>query len=295
MRETAKKHPVITALLLLAIALFLFTIYIFKSTTRNVTGVALSIGERIAVIEINGVILDSKEIIDRIDAVRRNDSVKAVSIRVDSPGGGVAPAQEIYSEIRKLRKKKKVVASLASIAASGGYYVASAAEKIVANPGTLTGSIGVIMDFSNIEGLLEKIGLKGYVIKSGRFKDIGSPLREMTDDEKRLLQEVIDNVHSQFVDAVAEGRKMDRDEVAAIADGRILSGEQALMLGLVDSLGNLQDAVKIAAEMAGIRGEPKVFYQGKRKGLLDYLLGGEVATLLQNLSVPQLMYRIAYL
>lgn len=295
MKGTVKKHPIITALFLMSVALLVFTVYIFRSTSKSVSAMPLSLGEKVAIIEINGILLDSKNIIDDIKSAGKNDSVKAVIIRVNSPGGGVAPSQEVYTEIRKLRDKKKVVASLSSVAASGGYYVACAAEKIVANPGTLTGSIGVIMDFSNMEGLLEKLGLKGYVIKSGKFKDIGSPVREMTDEERDLLQKVIDNVHSQFVAAVAEGRGMKREDVAKIADGRILSGEQALGFGLVDSLGNLQDSIRLAAEMAGIKGEPKVFYQERKKGLMEYLLGSSTLKYLKELSLPQLMYRTAYL
>jgi protease-4 len=171
----------------------------------------------------------------------------------------------------KARDVKPVVASFGGVAASGGYYVACAAEKIVANPGTITGSIGVVMQFANLEELFKKIGYKGYVLKSGTHKDIGSPFREMTSEEKELLQEVIDNVHQQFIKAVAEGRKLSIEKVSAIADGRIFAGEQAKAVGLVDELGNLEDTILIAARLGGIKGKPAVIYTRKRKSsLLDF-------------------------
>ena len=168
---------------------------------------------------------------------------------------------------------------MGSVAASGGYYIACASDRIVANPGTITGSIGVIMEFTNIEELFKKIGIKGVVLKSGEHKDIGSPFREMTPDEKKIVQDVIDNVHQQFIEAVAKGRKMDREKVVQIADGRILTGEQAKQLGLVDEMGNLQDAIDVAAKMVGIVGKPNVIYPKKevfplepslRKNRLNY-------------------------
>jgi protease-4 len=172
----------------------------------------------------------------------------------------------------KIRPKKKVVTSMGSVAASGGYYIASASDLIVANPGTITGSIGVIMQFSNFEELLKKIGIKGVVLKSGEHKDIGSPFREMTPEEKKIMQEVLDNVHQQFIQAVADGRKLDRTKVAEIADGRILTGEQAKNLGLVDQMGNLQDTIEITAKMVGILGKPNVIYPKKRLSIWELLM-----------------------
>lgn len=284
-----KKHPFKTALIVTFIGLFIFGIYIYSSSSRG-SGVPISMGDKIAVLEIKGVLLSSREIIEHIHAAKKNEDIKGVVLRINSPGGGVSPSQEIYSEVKKLAGSKKVVASFSSIAASGGYYIACAADKIVSNPGSLTGSIGVVMDFSNVQGLLEKLGLKNYVIKSGKYKDIGSPARDMTNDEKEVLQRVIDTVHNQFVDAVAEGRGRAKEDVNKIADGRIFSGEQALDLGLVDALGNLQDAIRLVSEMAGIKGEPKVFYMEKKKGIIDYLLGESVKTAIDNLFMPQLMY-----
>ncbi len=179
-------------------------------------------------------------------------------MRIESPGGGVAPSQEIYNAIRKLREEKPVVASLGGLAASGGYYIASACDAIVANPGTLTGSIGVIVELGNIQDLLQKIGVQPEILKAGEYKDMGSPVRPLTDVERGLFQQMIDSVHAQFISAVASGRKMDESKVRELADGRIFSGEQARAVGLVDSLGGLEDAIAIAAERAGISGEPHV-------------------------------------
>lgn len=284
-----KKHPFITTLFLLCFLLLLVVVYAIKTVSDG--GISIPTGDKIAIIEINGVILDSKDTLEEIQTVSKNDKVKGVIIRINSPGGGVAPSQEIYDEVRKLSLKKPVVASLSSIAASGGFYIASAAEKILANPGTLTGSIGVIMNFSNMQGLFEKVGLKNNVVKSGKYKDIGSPHRDMTLDEKKLLQDVIDNVHNQFISAIVAGRKLDRQSVEKVADGRIFSGEQALALGLVDSLGTIRDAIALTANMAGIKGEPKVYYTKKDKGLVDYLMENTYAGVMyERMAMPQFMF-----
>ena len=201
----------------------------------------------------------------------KDSSIKAIVLRIDSPGGAVAPSQEIYEEVRKAIAKKKIVVSMGSVAASGGYYIASPATKIIANPGTLTGSIGVIMEIPNVEGLMNKIGVKTEVIKSGRHKDIASVFRGIKKEEREILQNVLDNVHEQFIVAVAEGRKMLRDDVKRIADGRIFTGEQALKIGLIDELGNLEDAVKIAAKLSGIKGEPVVVSKKERFSFVDLL------------------------
>jgi len=206
----------------------------------------------------------------------------------------VGPSQEIYEEVRKIRGKKVVVASMGALAASGGYYIACGADKIFANPGTITGSIGVIMQFVNVKDLIEKIGVKGFVIKSGSFKDTGSPVREMSPEERKLLQSVIDNVHSQFVNAVAEGRKLPREDVLAIADGRILSGEQAKELGLVDVLGNQEDAVAEAGKMAKIEGEPRVVTIPKKKFSILDLLREEAKSIIDE-QLTQTRTRIDYL
>ena len=233
----------------------------------------IGFGEKVGVIELNGVITDSRQILEQIKDFRDNDSVKSIVIRIDSPGGAVGPSQEIYRAIRKTIAEKSVIASLGSIAASGGYYIAAAADGIVANPGTITGSIGVILGYTNFESLFEKIGLRPVVIKSGEYKDIGSPVRKMTDEEKKLLQEFSDNVHTQFIEHVAEGRTLPLTQVRKIADGRIFSGEKAMALGLVDRLGNLEDAIEWAGRLGGIKGDISVIYPPEEKmPFMKYLM-----------------------
>ncbi len=233
----------------------------------------LSSDDRIALIRIEGVILDSQTTIGELKRFSENPSVKAIVIRIDSPGGGVVPSQEIYDAVKRIRSKnnKAVIASMGSVAASGGYYIAAATDRIVANPGTLTGSIGVIMETANVEGLLQKIGVEGVVIKSGKYKDVGSPLRKMSADERGLLQAVMDDVHKQFIEAVAEGRSLELRAAQALADGRIFTGRQAKEAKLVDELGDLEDAIQLAAEVVGIEGEPKVVEPRRRFSLREIL------------------------
>jgi protease-4 len=244
----------------------------------------LAFGDKIAIVEVKGVIAQSSGIIEELERYLEDKEVKAIILRIDSPGGGVGPAQEIYREVMKIKPKKKVVTSMGSVAASGGYYIASASDLIVANPGTITGSIGVIMQFSNFEELLKKIGIKGVVLKSGEHKDIGSPFREMTPEEKKIMQEVLDNVHQQFIQAVADGRKLDRAKVVEIADGRILTGEQAKNLGLVDQMGNLQDTIEITAKMVGILGKPNVLYPKKRLSIWELLMRDMASAIIDVLN-----------
>lgn len=251
----------------------------------------LDFGDKVAVVEIKGIIIDSMEINATIHEYAGRDDVKAVVLRIDSPGGAVGPSQEIYREVQRLKQKKKVVASMGAVAASGGYYIAAAADKIVANPGTITGSIGVIVEFMNTQELFKKIGVKGTVIKSGKFKDTGSPLREMTEDEKKLLGDVVNDIHSQFVEAVAEGRKMKPEDVATIADGRIFSGAQAMRIGLVDQLGSLQDAINESARLSGIEGKYSVIYPEKKHKFLKEILAGDASSYLRGMvSGTRIMY-----
>ncbi|TYO99572.1 signal peptide peptidase A [Geothermobacter ehrlichii] len=268
-----RKHPFLMALLLVGsvFAFFFVSVVVLAMVFGRPT--AFHVGEKVAVVEIQGVISSSRDIMEELVDYRENPTVKAVVLRINSPGGAVGPAQEIYEEVGKLAKVKPVVVSMGAVAASGGYYVAVPASRILANPGTLTGSIGVIMQFTNIEELLAKIGLKSQVVKSGAHKDIGSVTRPMTEQEREILQQLIDDVHQQFVTAIAEGRKMDLKRVKELADGRIYTGRQALKIGLVDELGNLQDAVALAGKMGGIQGRPQVIYPASdRPGLLRYLL-----------------------
>jgi protease-4 len=231
----------------------------------------VSIGDKVALIRVEGPIIDSKDTVDQIKDFVKDPSTKAIVLRIDSPGGAVAPSQEIYEEVRKAITKKKIVVSMGSVAASGGYYIASPASRIFANPGTLTGSIGVIMEIPNFEGLMNKLGIKTEVVKSGRHKDIASIFRGMKKEDREILQGVLDNVHDQFITAVADGRKMLREDVKKIADGRVFTGEQALKAGLVDELGDLEDAVKAAAKLSGIRGEPVVITKKEKFSFFNFL------------------------
>ena len=255
----------------------------------------LPFGDKIAIVEIQGcdhAVLS--EVIEEIHQYLADDGVKAIILRIDSPGGGVGPSQEIYREVVKAKQKKKIITSMGAVAASGGYYVACASDLIVANPGTITGSIGVIMQFSNFEELLKKIGVKGVVIKSGEHKDIGSPFREMTPEEKKIMQETLDNVHQQFIQAVADGRKLDPAKVIPIADGRIMTGEQAKQLGLVDKMGNLQDAIEEAAKLVGIEGKPQVLYPKKKFTLWELLMKEMASAVMEALNEKgfELNYRL---
>ncbi len=238
---------------------------------------SLTVGSGIGLVEVRGLILDPQETVKQLHDFQKNDNVKAVVLRIDSPGGVVGPSQEIHAAVKKLSATKKVIVSMGSVAASGGYYIAVPATVIYANPGTITGSIGVLMKFSNIEGLLDKVGMRSFTLKTGKFKDTGSPVRPMTDEERAMLQGVIDSTHGQFVRAVAEGRKLPEEKVREIADGRIFSGEQALGLKLVDRLGTLQDAIDEAGRLAGLSGEPQVIRPPKKKKLLLDMLVEESA------------------
>ena len=217
----------------------------------------------VAVVEVNGAIMDSRLTLKKLQAAMDSADVKAVVIRLNSPGGAVAPSQEIYEAVK--RAKKPIVASMASVAASGAFYIAMGAQKVFANPGTITGSIGVIMEFANLEKLYEWARIKRFTIKTGKFKDTGSEHRPMTEEDRALLQGMVDDVLVQFKAAVAAGRKLPMTKVDAIADGRILSGNQAKKYALVDELGTLQDAIDEAAKLGGIEGKPKVIYPEKRQ------------------------------
>lgn len=239
---------------------------------------------KIGVIEIKGAITGSQDTLKQIKEFRKDSSVKAILVRIDSPGGAVGPSQEIYRALQRTIKVKPVVASMGSVAASGGYYIAAGASHIVANPGTITGSIGVIIYFSNLRELFDKVGYQMTTIKSGQFKDIGNPSREMTPEEKELLQATINETYAQFVRDVAIGRKIPEDDVRKIADGRIIMGEKAQQLKLVDQLGNFEDAVETAARLGKIEGEPDIVYAKKKKfSLMDMLFGSETSERISNI------------
>ena len=263
----ATGHPIARGLAILCTVVVLFFAAVLLVTVRSDGQLSstLGLGDRVGVVEVKGIIDDSRAIVEALKAFGRSTTVRAVVVRVESPGGGVAPSQEIYDAIVKLRESKPVIASFGGVAASGGYYVASACDAIVANPGSITGSIGVIMELGNLQGLLEKIGVEAEVVKAGELKDMGSPVRPLSEVERRLFQEMIDSVHTQFIQAVATGRNMEEARVRALADGRIYSGEQARSVGLVDALGGLEDAIAMAAERGGIVGEPKVSHARARR------------------------------
>jgi protease IV len=259
-----KKHPVLIVLVILGIAfIVLGTAMYFVSGFFSSSSSGIGFSSKIGVVEIAGQISDSGDIIEQLIEFNKDKHIKAVVLRINSPGGGVGASQEIYREVARVTKTKKVIVSMGDTAASGGYYIAAAGDKIVANPGTITGSIGVIMSFYRIDELSKKIGLTLEVIKSGEFKDTGSSFRELTERERELMNGVVLNIQEQFIKAVAEGRKLPVDKVRKIADGRIFSGETAKDLGLVDELGNFQDAVNLAASLSGIKGEPTLVYPEK--------------------------------
>jgi len=254
-------------------------------------------GGTLAVVELKDEILSSENIVRQFKKYRENSSVKGIVFRVESPGGGVSASQEIYEEVKKTRDEgKPVVVSMGSVAASGGYYVSCGASKIVANPGTVTGSIGVISQFMNFNQLMGKVGVGTTTIKSGKFKDVGSPYREMTDEEKKYFQETIDDVYQQFLGVVETERKLSPDAVKKLADGRIFTGKKAYEVGLVDTLGTYEDAIALAAHLAKISGTPKIVKERKKERLSDILFGSlkeEIVGLKQDiLSQPMLQYKL---
>lgn len=283
-----KKSPLAKRLLFLA--LILLALVGISSITSE--WVQQGTKNRIGIVDITGLITDSQYITNQVKKFRQDKRIRGIILRIDSPGGAVGPSQEIYDEVLKTRESGKTIyASMGALAASGGYYIASAAEKIFANPGTLTGSIGVIMVFSNAKGLMEKIGLQPEIVKAGEYKDIGSPARAMTQKERNLLQSVVTDVHQQFIEAVASGRDISVAEVTKIADGRILTGRQAYSLNLVDQIGGLQVSIDQLAHKVGIIGSPKIIKETPRVGFLDWILKSTVnQSLINRSSIPSLQY-----
>jgi len=269
---SGKKHPILMVLVVLGmIALLLGAILTLVSGSPASS--FLSLREKIGIVNIEGAITDSEPVVTQLVQFRKDKGIKAIVLRIDSPGGAVAPSQEIYWEVKKAAASKTVIASMGKVAASGGYYVACAANKIVANPGTLTGSIGVLMEFLQVEELLKKIGVGLEVLKTGEFKDIGSPHRKLSEKDRELISSLLSDIQKQFVEAVARGRNLPIEKVREIADGRILSGAQSKEHGLVDELGNFQDALELAKKMTGVEGEVTLVYP-KKKGsrLWDFVL-----------------------
>ena len=287
-----KKPPL--AKKLLFFALILFALVGISSITSE--WVQQGTKNRIGIVDITGLISDSQYIVNQVKKFRQDKRIRGIILRINSPGGAVGPSQEIYDEVLKTRESGKTIyASMGALAASGGYYIASAAEKIFANPGTLTGSIGVIMVFSNAKGLMEKIGLQPEIVKAGEYKDIGSPARAMTQKERNLLQSVVTDVHQQFIEAVASGRDISVAEVTKIADGRILTGRQAYSLNLVDQMGGLQVSIDQLAHKVGIIGSPKIIRETPRVGFLEWVLKSTLnQSLINRSSIPSLQYTLHF-
>lgn len=230
---------------------------------------------KIGVVTVEGELTSADETLKELRKFQRRGSVKAVVLRINSPGGAVAPAQEIYREVIKTRKKKPVVASMQTMGTSAAYYIASSADKIVCSAGTITGSIGVIMMLADLEKIMDRVGLNVKIIKAGKYKDIGSMFRPLTDDERNILQDFAAEIHEQFIHDVAKARKgkIEEKQLRSIADGRFFTGEKAKEMGLVDTLGNFYDAVKIASELGGVKGEPELIYPKKKwENYLDLLM-----------------------
>ena len=266
------KRPVNPLTLVLVLSALFFVVFLvisaalfMSSSSKTSKGMGASLFSQgaVAIVEVNGVIMDSKKVLAKLEKYEEDDNVKAIVLRLNSPGGAVAPSQEIYQAVRA--SKKPIVASMGSVAASGAYYIACGAKKIYANPGTITGSIGVIMEFANLQKLYEWAKIERYALKTGKFKDAGAEYRQMTAEERALLQTMIDDVLGQFKKAVAEGRKMTLSEVSLIADGRIVSGNQAKLLRLIDELGTLKDAIDEAGKMANIKGKPRIIHPEKKR------------------------------
>jgi protease-4 len=273
---TTRNRPVRRrTILITALAIYLGVAVLFAvalSAGLSPAGGGPVFGARVAIVELEGTIVDVDDLLRELKSHRDNPQVKAVVLRINSPGGVVGPTQELHAAIMRLRESgKPVVASLGAVAASGGYYVAVAADKIYANPGTLTGSIGVIFQLPNLDGLMKKVGVDYVVVKAGRYKDIGNFARPMTPEEQRLLQALLDDVHAQFISAVATGRRLDRAQVLAFADGRIVSGAQAKDLKMIDALGGLEEAVDGAAALAGLPRPARVIGPHRKLSIMDLL------------------------
>jgi protease-4 len=283
----SRRHPYLFAFLtlsgILAACLVALALVLSLAGAGGFADLRPLTGAKVGVVEVGGVITDSREVIQQLKDFRADDSIRAIVLRINSPGGVVGPAQEIHREVVKTTAQKKVVASMGAVAASGGYYVAAGADGIMASPGTITGSIGVIMEYTNFEELLKKIGLAPVVVKSGVLKDMGSPVREMTAEERDVLQAFVAELHGQFVAAIAEGRGLETAAVERLADGRIYTGETAQGLGLVDRIGNLEDAVEWAGRLAGETGPVTAVYgRPRRISLLKTLTESIIASLAEH-------------
>ncbi len=298
-----QKHPILTGFFILGVisVFFWFGITFFVSTMTRSVGTSdlfSSNNVEIGVVQLKGVIADAEEVIAQLDRFSRSKTVKAIVVRIDSPGGAVGASQEIYREISRVNTIKPVVASMGSVAASGGFYASLGAGKILASPGTLTGSMGVILKFPNLEEIFQKIGYRDEVIKSGEMKDIGSPSRPLSAAERELLQNLIDEVHQQFIHDIAASRNLEVDKVRQVADGRIFSGETAKQLGLIDDFGNFNDAVILAAKLAGYEDAvPSLIYPDEeRLSLMKLLVENKFGAMFRRVTAshPLLSFEWTY-
>ncbi len=283
-----QRHPILLGLFILTGIFFLFlggiSLLVSSLISQSTRTDIFSRKEGVGIIELKGLIVSSEQVLKHLTEFRNNSDIKSIVLRIESPGGAVGAAQEIYQEIKRTSAVKPIVASMGSMGASGGYYAALGADIILANPGTMTGSIGVIVKFPNLEGLFEKIGYKSEVIKSGPLKDIGASNRPLSEEERTIMQDLIDNVYNQFVRDIATSRSMPEETIFELADGRVYTGEQALELGLIDKLGNFTDAITIAADLGGLDTEdPQLIYPRiERKFSLFNLLTNAEQSLVDN-------------
>ncbi|MGQ0563222.1 MAG: signal peptide peptidase SppA [Gemmatimonadota bacterium] len=282
------RRSVFTILVVAVLSLMVLSGLVLAVITASGTG-GLTLGDRIAVIPVEGIIDDDREVLENIRRVRDDASVKGFVVAINSPGGAVGASQSIYREIRRLREEdeRPVIAAINGIGASGGYYVALGADSIYANPGAITGSIGVIMELPNVDGLMQKVGVEMQVVKSAEHKDIGSPFRGMSPSDREVLGAMVQDVYSQFVEVVSSERKQSREQLGQVIDGRVLSGRQALQRGLIDRLGNFNDAVAAAGRMAGLGDEPKLLFPPEDDiTLLDAILGRVESSVAERLASP---------
>jgi len=285
----SRRHPILFFILMFTGIIMSSLVVISVGVMISLSPEDLEVGEGVGVVELTGVISDSQQVLDDLKYLRDMDEVKAIVLRVNSPGGGVGASQEIYRALLKTRDIKPVVTSMGGVAASGGYYAAAATDGIVANSGTITGSIGVIMGYTNFRQILDKIGLEPVVFKSGEMKDAGSPTREMSEKERAYLQQLVSSLHGQFVRDVANARGMDVAAVDKLADGRIYTGEEAVSLGLVDRMGNLEDALEWAAELGGLEGEPEAIYPPRPKtNMIDYIMDSAAVRISSIMHQPEM-------
>lgn len=280
-RKAKKIFLIVT--IVVAVLIFVFNI---SETFRGITG-----GGKIGVVEIEGTISDLKDVMADIVTFKEDNSISGVIVRINSPGGAVGPTQEVASELKKLRAKKKVYVSMSSVCASGGYYIAAVGEKLYANPSTITGSIGVIMQQTVVEELMKKIGVQSNVIKAGTMKDVGSPFRKMTESEREYLQEIIDSIHDQFINDVAKGRKMPVETVRKLSDGRIYTGLQAKEAGLIDGIGTFYDVVEELQKALGIKGKPQLVYGKRPFSPIRWLMSSSIQELFLREQTQPFQYR----